>query len=323
MNNNNEPAGAAEYESVAIDARGKKESGKLTAVSEKKAKAALKVRSLLARRCLRMRILLILITVVTSFTYVEASVNLIQHDTNLDEKYIAELTLGIDHIGKLFRETGLLDHEFEPTIRLFGNIVAYTDYQKAHSKSSTSSKGFYSRAGREGIINADRPMNEVTKTVYHETCHAFYHAIVDRPPPWIDEGLAEVFEMMEIKTNHSRINAQEWRVKRLRKLLNDNALPSLTASISRTNEEWSRLSVEGMQDVRNISWAVFHILLKSDSGRVRIVKLLTETSKSPRLDNAELLRELIRADNLEPFEKIYRKAIFSNDLQPYELTLPN
>lgn len=257
-----------------------------------------------------------------SFTYIQADVDLIQHDTNLDEEYIAELTLGINEIEELFRETGLLDHEFEPTIRLFGNIEVYRNYQKTYSTSS-SSKAFYSRSARECIVNADRPANEVAESVYHETCHAFYHAIVERPPPWIDEGLAEVFETMEITKNNSHINVQKWRVRRLRKLLDENALPSLAKSISYTNKEWSRLSKEGMQDVRNISWALFHILLNSDSGRVRIVKLLTESSPSSKLSNAQLLTELVGTDHLEPFETLYRKAISRNDLNPYKLILSN
>lgn len=75
-------------------------------------------------------------------------------------------------------------------------------------------RALYVRRGGRGAIYAYRH-DELPVDLRHESTHALLHATLPEVPLWLDEGLAEYFEMIEGKraSGHPHLAALRWNLR--------------------------------------------------------------------------------------------------------------
>lgn len=161
-------------------------------------------------------------------------------------------------------------------VRLWHSTTAYRAYQADISKTSTSSKGFYSGKKRELVINGEKP--DYRNTLAHEAQHLLLRVHKARPKPWLSEGLAEYFETLEVKSGERAVSrAQTDRVERLQAFAMDGQLPLLPAFFDESKSDWRAREQQTPYVNQDTAWALVYFLMQTSQGREALLAVLTAT----------------------------------------------
>ena len=85
-------------------------------------------------------------------------------------------------------------------IYLFGEKASYDQYMKQRYPDLPSRRAFFVAQGRSKVLGEDLMVltwwsDRIEQDLRHELTHALLHAVLADVPLWLDEGLAEFFEM--------------------------------------------------------------------------------------------------------------------------------
>lgn len=168
-------------------------------------------------------------------------------------------------------------------VRLWPTTAAYRAYQADISKTSMSSKGFYSGSRRELVINGEKP--GYRNTLAHEAQHLLLRLHKARPKPWINEGLAEYFETLEVQNGERAFSrAQPDRVMRLQAFARAGQLPPLPAFFDESKSDWREREQQTPYVNQDTAWALVYFLMQQSRGREALLAVLTaaeNNSESP------------------------------------------
>lgn len=157
------------------------------------------------------------------------------------------------------------------TVVLFGRDREFRDYRpKQPNGKPANVAGFFSR--REGWavfgLSTATLDDEVRETVYHEAVHWFTSGYDLPNPPWLEEGIAEVFSTFQVKDGkvtwgeaidyHVTVLSQQKPLSMVR-LLNISPSDPLFNESQRTGQFYAS------------SWAFVHYLLFGQNGMSRAV----------------------------------------------------
>lgn len=158
-------------------------------------------------------------------------------------------------------------------VRLWPSTTTYRAYQAEVSKTSTSSKGFYSGARRELVINGEKP--GYRQTLAHEAQHLLLRVHKARPEPWLSEGLAEYFETLAIQSNDRALSqAQPDRVERIRAFSAQGQLPPLPAFFDESKRDWRAREARMPYVNQDTAWALVYFLMQQSQGREALLAVL-------------------------------------------------
>lgn len=98
-------------------------------------------------------------------------------------------------------------------IYLFQSETAYRDYLQAHFPQAPSRRALFVKANGPGQVFAYRS-DQFEIDLRHETTHALLHASLAAVPLWLDEGLAEYFEVAAADrlANNPHLRAIKWNL---------------------------------------------------------------------------------------------------------------
>jgi hypothetical protein len=139
------------------------------------------------------------------------AVEIIYQDCKKNEKDHEKILKGVNFLYN-FYETKFA-YSFSPElvvkIRIFENYEAYKKYIRKVSPSTTGSNvGLYIHKLREAIVWKNKDENSFFNTVFHETSHLLLRSSIDNCPKWINEGLSEYFEYMDVSQDEVQIRPQ-------------------------------------------------------------------------------------------------------------------
>ncbi|MCK9459768.1 MAG: C39 family peptidase [Proteobacteria bacterium] len=143
--------------------------------------------------------------------------------------------------GTIRRAVALLKKDFfarDPKeivdIWLFSANQSYTEHTlRVFGESPGTPYGFYSREHRAIVINIATGGG----TLVHEIVHPFVAANFPSSPPWLDEGLASLFEYPTSVDGHIR-GLVNWRLPTLKAAIALGELPTFEWLTSRTDEQF-------------------------------------------------------------------------------------
>jgi hypothetical protein len=185
-------------------------------------------------------------------------------------------------LENLFTELSQLEQELERTlavgqsgekieIRLFADAPSYREYlNKLYPRAPYRRALYVQRAGR-GVVYAYRH-EQLPIDLRHECTHALLHSSLPGVPLWLDEGLAEYFEMPEALRayGHPHLASLRWDLRLGRR----QSIPSL--------ENRRDLSEMGPMEYR-FSWAWVHFMLH---GPILAHKALVQYLADSRLEGS-------------------------------------
>ena len=194
--------------------------------------------------------------------------------------YLIRSEFPLRDVHELVQDLGDLQQDLEETlhlqcqpqaiqIHLFSSKRTYDDYLRIRVPEGMSRQALYVPGTDAGRVYAYR-QRDLETDVRHETTHALLHTALPYVPIWIDEGLAEYFEMpssLRIKGHPHRkelrdaIRYQRWR-------------PNITGLESKRK----LLDMDG-KDYRD-SWGIVHFLLNGPPEAQKALDLYFEEIQS-------------------------------------------
>lgn len=148
---------------------------------------------------------------------------------------------------------------------LFATSTAYRGYLRKHFPEIPDRRALFIKRRGPGIVFA-YDSREMAVDLRHETTHALLNASLPYVPLWLDEGLAEYFEVAaEARLKHN----PHMKIVRLRAMLGQ--VPEITAL-----EDLGDLAAMGSGEYRD-AWSWVHFLLhESNASREVIVGFLRD-----------------------------------------------
>jgi hypothetical protein len=149
----------------------------------------------------------------------------------------------------LVAELGIAQPREEVHLFLFERKVTYQAYLQQYFPKVPARKALYIKGRGPGMVFAYRSA-ELAVDVRHEATHALLHASIDEIPLWLDEGLAEYFEVSpgDRAAKNPYVSGVRWNVRL-------GYIPSLD-DLQRLRD----LSEMGKNEYRD-AWAWTHYLL--------------------------------------------------------------
>jgi len=134
-------------------------------------------------------------------------------------------------------------------VHLFAKKATYDRYIKKYFPTVSYRRALFIKAGGPGMVFAFRS-DQLAVDLRHECTHALLHAVLPVVPIWLDEGLAEYFEVpaKDRPSGHPHLGASRLRARL-------GFAPQLTKL-----ERLQGLDDMGKQEYRD-SWAWIHFLL--------------------------------------------------------------
>ncbi|NIP39028.1 MAG: DUF1570 domain-containing protein [Candidatus Dadabacteria bacterium] len=130
----------------------------------------------------------------------------------------------------------------------------------------------------EAIINGSKYRNKVVGISIHEACHAMIQQGGYRIPSWVNEGIAEYFETIEISESHVLFKPQHERHSEIAALLKEKQLITLLEFFGLSNSVWKNRNLVEDRTSRSIAWSLVHFLMSSKDGTETIKKIMNNFS---------------------------------------------
>lgn len=210
------------------------------------------------------------------------------------------------HMDALFEQyekrfRGLGDKQIERMpLYLFRTQQQYDRFLQERGIDATHSGGmFFTTHRAQGLATwvDSRSRRKTLEVLQHEGFHQFaWHAIGPGLPVWLNEGLAQYFELAVID-EHGRMSlgmTSRSRIDRVKEAIgNGEALPIL-ALMRITHQQWAEL-LQRKPDRANLlyaqSWSLAYYLIHGDGGKhqTQLIEYLQRLSAGDRHDDALLM----------------------------------
>jgi len=112
-------------------------------------------------------------------------------DLPADHRLVRELTAERDDVC---RTLGLSSSSEPVDVYLFSDAERYQEYLKRYFPNVPSRRAFFLETDMRLAVYAHWS-DRVAEDLRHEVAHGYLHSVVPRLPLWLDEGLAEYFEV--------------------------------------------------------------------------------------------------------------------------------
>jgi hypothetical protein len=158
-------------------------------------------------------------------------------------------------------------------VRLFKSHRQYQAYAAGFSARLATSGGFYSLKNNEAVTY-QHPDDAVTLAVVrHESMHVIVAGLLGDVPPWLNEGLAEYFEELEMQGTQATVRPQaQWL---------QIAAQSIAHGYPRRLDYYLSLKARAWYNNQRevhyaLGWALVYFLMDSDHGRAALANYLQE-----------------------------------------------
>jgi hypothetical protein len=176
-------------------------------------------------------------------------------------------------LNKLFEIYGqLLDKsslkKVDINLRVYASKVAFNQIKAKHNMPiSDNTPGFYSHGSNQAHLLLTNHAATM-RTATHEAAHAINRGIIGYSPKWLNEGLAEYSEYIEVKGKSSRVYPnQNWISKGL---VSEQLLP-LDKLLAATNGDWNSKLRSRLYAT---SWAFIYFMMDNQERKGMLAKVI-------------------------------------------------
>jgi hypothetical protein len=164
--------------------------------------------------------------------------------------------------------------------------------------------GFYSHRDREAVVSGKNGRAQVRMTAVHESSHAILMDRAPHAPSWLNEGLAEYFNLIEVESGGARIPSQYDRAEALEEIKRGGGWP-LEALFKMSAADWASLDLERTQVAYAQGYALVYFFMDSPTGQAELRELIAEFDKGNELDSKKFL-DRIHPGGVKALEKKWR-----------------
>lgn len=195
------------------------------------------------------------------------------HDTRV------KVEVAVSKIHEILRSRLGLRFRSDPSfdIRIFGDQDSYANYAGGPPLAGFAA-GYYRMDRNEAVTWHQNSFQKMLEVITHESNHALMHHRFGEVPPWLNEGLSEYFERMEvfgmavvIHPNH------EWDAT-VKQMVRDGTIPPLREYLTLSQRGWA---LHNHLDNRSYAqaWSIIHFLMSTPEGTRLLGHLLATLSR--------------------------------------------
>ena len=229
------------------------------------------------------------------------------------------IVFGVTRIFDTYKESFGFDYpeDYKIKITIFATKDNFITYQKKQGKKSLASVAYYSVRFREAVVywktysKKTEDAKKMVSSVFHEASHMLLMAKVPGIPLWINEGLAEYFDGLNVFGENRRVylhkNSQKW-LKRWAK----KGFPiGLENYLSLSSSEWYKFDekIENCNAGYIIGYSLVYFMMSRNNTEAVLKELLWEFKKQGKQANSVKVVNIHYPGGCERFEQIWHKWI--------------
>jgi len=180
------------------------------------------------------------------------------------EKLTRSITALFKVYGQLLSKAEL--KKVQVNLKFIASATEFARYKAKHAPGLKNIAGFYNNGSNQAVIFFSN-YEQAFSTALHETTHAINRAVLGTSPKWLNEGLAEYLENIEVNLDSVNIkSSSDW--ERNGKL--KYPILQLNNLLATTANDWN---IDKNQNLYASSWAFVYFLMddpkrKNDFARV-------------------------------------------------------
>ncbi|QHT70484.1 DUF1570 domain-containing protein [Rhodocytophaga rosea] len=209
------------------------------------------------------------------------AIEIIYQDCASDKQTHERMLKGINFLYEYYQTQ--FGYDFTPElvvkIRVFENFDGYKKYIRKASPSTTGSNvGLYIHKLHEAIVWKNKNEDMFLSTVFHETNHLLLRSNIDNCPKWINEGLSEYFEFLDVTGEEVQIRPQLVKDDKIKKWVASQKMPDMYGYLTKYNEDWDKEN-NISDEPRVLAWSMVYFLMSERNGQAFIKDCLDYFSK--------------------------------------------
>jgi hypothetical protein len=207
--------------------------------------------------------------------------------------------------------------DYKIKITIFADKDNFIAYQKKQGKKSLASSAYYSVRFREAVVywrTSSKKTDDAKKmvgSVYHEASHMLLMTKVPRVPLWINEGLAEYFEGLNVFGDNRRVylnkHSQRWLTRWAKK-----GFPiGFEEYLSLSHGEWYKFDekIKGCNAAYITGYSLVYFMMSRSNTEIVLKELLWEFKRQGRKATSVNVVNMHYPGGCERFEQIWHKWI--------------
>ena len=232
-------------------------------------------------------------------------VSIVPHDYQMGLDVKTKVTVAVSKIFSIYAADFIMrpDTDARLEIRIYGIEQEFRALTRERGLQIENASGFYSP--RENTIHVwrNRNLDRLLEVLTHEASHTIMQHQIGRVPIWINEGLAEYFETMEVFGQTVVVRPNTHWIATVDRLLRDGLMP-LGDFLSMTREKWYLFNGEGSLAYA-VAWSVTFFLMSSEPG-IATIHTVLQHHKQGGEEDVNALIAAAYPGGFEAFEEAWR-----------------
>jgi len=240
------------------------------------------------------------------------------YDYELKPQFERAIVFGVSVIIDSYKDTFKFPYKdgFKVKVTIFGNKDKFLEYQKKQTGSIISESGYFAPQYNETVVvinkNAKKPLKETKRmigVVFHETSHLVLSPHVPWCPLWLNEGLAEYFEGMNVFGEKRRIYIQKWRIKWCKHWAKKGFPITLKEYVGLDYKQWMAFRGKDQNAAYTIGYSLIYFLMSRKSTETVLKELLWDFKRQGREANSLQVIDNCYPGGFKKLERMWLKWI--------------
>jgi hypothetical protein len=161
------------------------------------------------------------------------------------------------------------------TVRVFGSETSFDAFAKKFNREG-SRRSFYSPISREAVVFGTQWTEDTLGVLRHEVSHAIVDMELRSAPPWIHEGLAEMFESSGAQRGRLSISPNRDWAGTMKLKLREGSLEPWGSYVDIPYTLWQRGGADVERTYYMIAWSMMSFLVSSTDGKKCLREVIGE-----------------------------------------------
>ena len=199
------------------------------------------------------------------------------------------IVFGTSRIVDTYRDTFGFSYPdgFEVKITIFDNQDEFIEYQKKqHPGSIVSKTGYYSGRYHEAVVWKNKDPKTMVGVVFHEANHLILGYHIPWSPNWVNEGLSEYFEGLNVFGENRRVFLQQNRAKWCKHWLKKGFPMEPDKYLSLNHNQWLNFKNKNSNAAYTIGYSLVYFLMSRSNTEEVLKELLWDFKKNGKDANS-------------------------------------